>query len=629
MGEKLTRETSERSESISQLDRALNDAVGGVGTRVRDELDHAVTRLRDQIQALISAQVETRAHSASASSGGETAGGGVAPEALIAAVSASEYRIVQELDSARKQQAGDSSGLQRVLQELERNLGDAARKNVERIGEQSDLVLDCVSNLETLLREAREGERLARERVTQSSASVDGTLSQQREQLQGLQDKVGQMVRGVESDSHKLGDKIQEDRQQFTNLFAALGRAEQAATSAAELAATDSRVLRDKIEGGLRDVREQIEKALHADFQKTEDTLAAISEVWLQTLESLREFIHETVTKRAEEIVMRCSSLEAKQGDGDRSRESFQSDIRSELSRSSARFDEQLHALRDSSTAFTSSMESHVKVVSSEVSALRSKQEQSLAVLREAIRANYDDNAARLKDVIDAAADQLVKQVGTIPQALDRYVHLIQSLNQSEQIALQAISSDTKNILSMATEKFDTLVTDTAAVKKFYPILDKKFEKQLAEFESLRKAHAQTDQDLEDVQKTLVSTQKDLEATRRDIKDSMGTIEQQTTTNFASSQAAIQAVQDSVKGIVADDLPGFRRELTNVIGTKFEFMESTQNERQTALRAELVGRLDGEKKSNGRVHILLGLLVVLSIVLQLVFHFTGGKGVTP
>jgi chromosome segregation ATPase len=231
--------------------------------------------------------------------------------------------------------------------------------------------------------------------------------------------------------------------------------------------------------------------------------------------------------------------------------------------------------------------------------------------------------------VIDAAADQLVKQVGTIPQALDRYVHLIQSLNQSEQIALQAISSDTKNILSMATEKFDTLVTDTAAVKKFYPILDKKFEKQLAEFESLRKAHAQTDQDLEDVQKTLVSTQKDLEATRRDIKDSMGTIEQQTMTNFASSQAAIQAVQDSVKGIVADDLPGFRRELTNVIGTKFEFMESTQNERQAALRAELVGRLDGEKKSHGRVQILLGLLVVLSIVLQLAFHFTGGKGVTP
>lgn len=628
-GDRLSRETNDRSESISQLDRTLNETVGGLGSRVRDELDIAVTRLRDQIQLLVNAQGEARAYQATHSSSGENQGSSIAPEALTSVLSASEYRIVQELDATRKTHTSDIGGLQKVLQELERNLSEAARKNSERVSEQSDLVLDCVSNLESLLREARESERIARERIAQQSASVDGTLTAQREQLQTVQEKLGHVLRASESDSQKLGEKFQEDRQQFSTLTAALARAEQAATSASELAATDSRVLREKIDSGLRDVREQIEKALHEDFQKTEDTLAAISEVWLQTLESLREFIHETVSKRSEEVVMRCTSLENKQNDADRSRESFQSDIRSELNRSSARFDEQLHALRESSSAFTSAMESHVKVVSSEVSALRSKQEQSLAVLREAIRANYDDNAARLKDVIDAAADQLVKQVGTIPQALDRYVHLIQSLNQSEQIALQAISSDTKNILSMAAEKFEALSTDTAAVKKFYPILDKKFEKQLAESEALRKSVVQTEKNFEDVQKTLSATQKDLDSTRQDLKEAVNVIERQSATNFQTTHDSIQAVQDSVKSFVAEELPGFRRELSNVISTKFEFMENTQGERQAALRAELANRLDAEKKTSGRVHILLGLLLTLSIILQLAFHFSGGKGVTP
>lgn len=629
VGEKISREASERAESISQLDRSLSETVGTVGTKVRDELDHALSRLRDQIQMLVSAQVEARSSAAPAAPSGTESAGTVAPEALSAAFSATEFRILQELDAARKQQSGDVSGLQRVIQEVERNFSDAARKQTDRISEQADLILDCVSNLEAMARESRENERVARERVAQLGSSVESSLGQQREQWQSVTDKLGQVARTSETDSRRLDDKVQEDRQSFANILSALGRAEQAATSAAELAATDSRVLREKIEGGLRDVREQIEKALHADFQKTEETLATISEVWLQTLESLREFIHETVTKRAEEIILRTTSMENRIADADRSRESFQSDMRSELSRSSARFEEQLHALRESSATFTSAMETHVKVVSSEVSALRSKQEQSLAVLREAIRANYDDNAARLKDVIDAAAEQLVKQVATIPQALDRYVHLIQSMTQSEQIALEAISRDTKNILSVSSEKLDAVVADIAAVKKFYPILDKKFEKQLYEFESLRKSNSETDKNMEELRKALTNNAKQQDNSRGELKDTLFAMEQQTAQNFQETQDLVRSLQDGVKAVIADELPGFRKELSNVIGTKFEFMESTQSERQAALRAELTQRLDNEKRSNSRIHILLGLLITLSIVLQVVFHWSAGKGLTP
>ncbi|MBI5060090.1 hypothetical protein HZB60_09970 [candidate division KSB1 bacterium] len=618
IGERLSRDSEDRGELLDKLDRTINAVMGDVGTKVRGDLDQVVSRLRDQIQVLVTAQVEARGSIAAAQSSSHegTPVPQISPELVTASMSASENRIVNQIDALRDSQGQELSGVQRAMSELERNLTEVMRKHSERMNSDSVQIYESIAQLDSILRELRDSDRANRERMAGNQAALEALTAEQREQGRLLSDAQLQSLRLLETENRQLTEKIDDDRQQFAQLGAALARAEQAATSATELALSDGRAQREKIENGLRDVRERIERSLSADFEKTQQTLHQISEVWLETLESLREFIHKTMNERMEEVLTRTAGIESRIGDVDKDRGQFQRDLQSLIGHSSKRFDEQLEALRSSSASFTAAMESHVKAVSSDVAALRAKQDSALAVLREAIRANYDDNAARLKTVIDGATDAFIKQIATVPQALDRYAHLYQSLHQGDQIALNAISSDTQNLLSLSKEKLELLLADNAATKKYYPILDKRMEKHATDIEAVRTSIKHIDGGFEEMRQSFAHVRTETETRTETLCERIEAFDAATAAKFDAGREAANRVATELKALQAEELPAFRRELASLLASKFEFMENTLNERGQTLRNEMNQSLAEQKLENHKVFTMLALLAALGIAVQ-------------
>lgn len=615
---------SDDHERLAKMDHRIAEALASVGPRVQEELETAVARLRDQIQTLILAEVETRAS--------QPAGPNVplaAPTQTVditAALAASETRIMREIASLQKTQKSETGG-ERILKELAQSLEDAALKYANQAASDGQAVQESAASLQRLISPLRESERQTRDELSLANANLDALVKSNRELQHGAEENFHSTLSRLEAQAKALEQKSEEDRKILSDLSAAMSRAEQAATTATELALTDSRTQRERIDVALKDLRERIERGQAGDSERVQETLRRVAEAWTEALEALRDFIQKTVSSRTDSITSRLEGIESRLSDGGQSGGAAQRELQNEIKRITGVFDERIEALKDTSEAFTSSMETHVEAVSGEVASLRAKQEQSLAVLKEAIRANYDDNAARLKEVIESACDSFIKQTAIVPQALDRYSHLIQSLHQGDQLALQGIASDTQNVLALSAEKFDLILTDSGTMKKFFPLLDKKLEKQAAELEMMRKAQVKEDKDFDELKNALAQVRSGDDEQHRDLKGEIQRAITAAEAGFASFRDDMVHMKANLRAVTDENLPAFRRELNALLATKFEFIETTLRDRQEAVRKDMSDQVSKGRNAHTQMHWVLAGLVGLSILLQLVFHFARTPGV--
>ncbi|MFZ5433031.1 MAG: hypothetical protein ACOZB3_04575 [Calditrichota bacterium] len=620
----MTQVKSEESQRLQKLDQRVTEALESVGPRLQEELDSAVSRLRDQIQTLILAEMETR--TMRPAEGGESSGPVPSAE-FSAALTASETRILRELSALQKSSKGEQSEAERLLKELARGLEDASERYVKRAEADSQTVKDSLSALQRLVAQLKESSQQDREQYATVAANLDALVKGHREYRQMAESEFTTTRNRLEAQARALELKTEDDRRVLTDLSAAVSRTEQAATKAIDLAMTDGRVQRDRIEAGLKDLRDRLDRSANAEQDYLQDIMRQVAESWTEALEALRDFVQKTVAGRTDSIISRIEGMDARLAEAGQSGSNLQRDIQSELKRMGSLFDERLDGLKNTSESFTTAMESHVKAVSGEVAALRAKQDQSLAVLKEAIRANYDDNAARLREVVESAYDNFVNQTTNIPQVIDRFTNLMQSQHQGTTLALQTISSDTRNVLNLANEKFEVIVSDNTAMKKFFPLLDKKLEKHSAELDMVRKAQVRQDKELSDLPQTLNFLKDWHEEQNRDLRTELKRMQEETEERLEFTKDELREIKAEQASLQNEDLPNFRREVSSLVTSKLEFIENTLHERQESLQKEINEALERGQAANKKTFMIVAALVGLSIVLQLIFHFATKPGV--
>lgn len=617
-------------ERLAQLETRVNHALAAVGPRLQEEIESAVSLLRDQIQTLILAEIESRRLSAEQlPEGREPAAFGASIGEFTAALTGSESRILREMTSLRKSQKAEQSEAEQILKELVQGLNAAASRYDAQSSTAAQTIQESVSALREMVAKSETVDQKNAQQMQELHARLDGLAADSGLTRKGVEDALKSAQQRVSAQAQLIEVKVQEDRHAFAQMMAAFSRAEQAANSATELTLSDGRVQRDKIENGLKDLRERVERGFAVEAEQLQAVLHQIAEAWTEALETLREFVQKTVAGRTDEIIGWLRNLEVRLEETRQADDSVQRELQAEVRRTGTVFDERIHALKDETQAFTTTMESHVKAVSGEVAALRSKQEQQLAVLKEAIRANYDDNAQRLREVVEAAYDSFIQQTSGLPQSLERFAHLIQSLHQGDQLALQAVASDTKNLLSMSRDSFETLVNDNAAVKKIYPLIDKKLEKQNAELELVRKAQVRHDKDLDDLKGSLALLKNQQETKGDHVRSDLSRLEDGLAERFGAVKEDLAALRRELEALQREDLPNSRRELSAMLTSKFELIERTLQERQDGLRKEMLDAAARGRRAGLRAALVIAALVALSIALQLFAGLGGSGGIGP
>jgi len=608
----LKQTVTQGDKQIQHFDRAVEEALSSVGPRVREELDQALEQIRGQIQSSwASAPRVTEGN-------GESAAGTpqVSPEAVAGSLASAERRILSELSALRKSQKTEQSAAEKAVKELTKEYSEAARRQIAQVAENSQQLGEALAALHTFSNDLQRDERGAREQLASLRAAMESLSSAQGEHDQRHRQEMHEALETLRGQAQTLSQKAEEDRQMLTQLAAAMGRAEQAATTATERAHSESRLLREKIDSSLKDLAERMQRDTASETTRVQDTLRQLAQAWQGELAALREDITRVTAQASEALADNLKQMQTQIADAARGQQSGNRDLHGELGRMATALDDKVGNLQTATESFTEEMQNHVKAVANEVAKQRASQEQSLAVLREAIRANYDDNAARLKEVIEGGYDQFVKQIGTIPASLDRYAHLIQSLHQGDQLALQAIASDSKNLLGLSTEKFETILADGAAMKKFYPLLDRKLEKHSQEIEGVRKAQSKQDKELTELKEGVENSQEKGEKASQHIKTEVHKLQEQMQERFTSTQEALGQTQLGLEALKEQDLPAFRREFATLLSTKFDLMETSVREKQDTLRSELFQRLERERRTNNRIYLLLGLLAVLAVTVQ-------------
>ncbi|MDD5088435.1 MAG: hypothetical protein PHI18_06530 [bacterium] len=623
IAENLTQVRSDESQRLLKLDQRISEALSSVGPQIQGELETAVSRLRDQMQTLILAEMESQKRPPA---GDSSATESVPAAELTSSLAASETRILREIAALQKGQKSEQSESERLLRELAHGFEDAADRHAQQAEAETKAVKESLAALQRLVAQLRESAQQDREQHSAVLTNLDTLVKQQREQQQTADGELAQTRTKLDAQARLLEQKIEEDRNTLGQLTAAVNRAEQAAAKAIELSLSDGRAQRDKIESGIKELRDRMDRAQQAEDGRTQDMLRHIAEAWTEALEALRDFVQKTVAGRTDSIITRLEGLDARLAESGQSGSTLQRDIQSELRRIGGVFDERLESVKSTTESFTTAMEGHVKAVSGDVAALRSKQDQSLAVLKEAIRANYDESAARLKEVVETAYDSFVKQTSNIPQVIDRFTHLLQSLHQSDQLALQTIGSDTKNVLSLASEKFEVLVTDNAAMKKFFPLLDKKLEKHSNELDMVRKAQVRQDQELEQLPGSLGELRQWQDEQLREIRGQLKQMEDDDRESSQQLRTELETVKNEQASFQNEGLPGFRRELSQLMASKLEFIESTLHERQESLQKAMQQAIERQRASGAKTFRMVGLLIFASMALQILFYLLSTPG---
>jgi len=620
--ELLTSNTRDQSERIAKLDKTMDEALRLVAPKVQAELDSALSRLRDQMDAMV--RIERDRPRAQAD---EQAAPG-APvvfdtNEFTSALSGTENRILREFDEIRKSNVSDLSEVQKGLADLALDLSEMSEKQSERVEREQQNIKETLARLERLSKERAQAlqavgrhvneQKQALENIRNGTAAVSGQIAQQ---LNSLQDYLHNQASAQSQNLQALSDSEEQRHSQLRQL---ISRLEDQAAKLVDAQNSEARSARERIDSNLAELRSRWDGRFELMAQKSEEYAVRMAAEFTANLTALKQDVEHQLASITETLRSDLARYDAYNREQSRQQETQSRELTAEVSRTASIIDDKLSSFQsrtEENERFTRAIETHVKVVASEVSALRSRHQESLEIFKEAIRANYDDNAARLKEVIDGGYDRFLEQIRTVPQAIERYAKFMETMNQGTQLALQGIAGDTQNLVTMTTE----FKSEFDAQKKFYPLLNKSLDKHEQMLDAMRRSQTEYEKSLAGQAKALTDTRDEVTRFLIDLRGELRRVEGSEQTKLTELSALLDSAIAELEKLQRVDLPAFRRDVLQVVQSKFEFIETTQAERQIASRAELALKLDQQQQEFKKNFKIMGMLILGGVILNAIVN---------
>ena len=616
----LASNTRDHGDRLQKIDKTIEEALKTVAPKVQAELDTALARLRDQMDAMVRVEREMATQQKDSREPQPAAPAVVDTSSFVQALGAAENRMMREFDEMRKSGANELTEIQQGLASFALDLAEVTEKQTERVEREQQNVKDLLLKLERMGKE--------RTSVLANLTKQSGDSKQQFENLRAhnsqLASQITQQIdltsESLKSQSERLNTLGESEEARFSQLKSLIARTEEQAAKLVEQQNNENRAARERIEAGLNDLRSRWDGKFEFLAQKSEEITGKLTGEFQENISSLKDEVEGSLSLLGEALRADMARFDTLIREFSKHHESTTRELNSEVSRAANLIDEKLSGFEskhEENERFTRAVEGHVKVVASEVSALRSKQQEQLEVLKEAVRANYDDNAARLKEVIESAYDRFLEQIRAIPQTLERYSKFIETMNQSNQLALQGIAGNTENLLTLTQE----LREDNDAQKKFYPLLNKSLEKHGQVLEAVRRSQTEHDKNFSQVSKHAAETREEFSKFLIDLKGELRRVEGAEQTKLSELSQMHNTTYSELEKLQKNDLPAFRKEVMQLVQSKFEFIENTQAERVAALRAELSSRLDAQHKIGKRSATMIACLIALGVFVQFALHY--------
>lgn len=616
----LSSNTKESQERLARLDKTIDEALRAVAPRVQSELDSALTRLRDQMDALVRAEREAPAIPVQQHAEQEQAPATV----VITSLTATENKLLREFDELRKSGSTELTEIQKGLSNLALDLAEVTEKQTERVEREQQVIKESLIKVDRMLKERAAEFGQVTKHLADNRNQLDGFKAQQAQSAAQVQQLLTSSLEKLGAQA-QLAQSVKDSVDSgFNALKANVARIEEYLPKTVEQSVQESRAARERIEAAIGDLRGKLDGRFDAALQKSEESLKNLASSWAEQYREMKGEIEKKLDSAGDLLKSDLEKLATLVREQTKQQELRLGDVADELVRAHTILDERMskfESSREENEQFTRAIEQHVKVVASEVTTLRSKSQEQLEVLKEAIRANYDDNAARLKEVIDGGFDRFLEQIRTVPQALERYSKFTEAMHQSSQLALQGIAGDTGNLLTLAKAEFSEIRSNSDAQKKLYPLINKSLEKHGGLLEGVRRAQAEQDKVLDKQSKYQQESRDELTRFLIDLKGEIRRVEGAEQTRLTELDQMLHSIYGELEKLQRNDLPVFRRELINLIQSKFDFIESTNADRQNAFRAELTTRLEEDRKNTKKMLTMIAGLVGLGVLVQFALHY--------
>jgi len=563
-----TRQPSE--EHLERIAETVREIASGIGPQVRQEIDAALSALQAHMQAVAEQTVD----SGDSKKKGGAKGRAQAPtgrDELRAELATGLRPLAEKITDLHESYQADLAKAQQGLRPILLKLSQEASEREEKSEHAFASMAESLSRLEKLARETRES-------GAQSSPA-----------LQSLANLVGQ---------HKDEfERYASNQSVFWEKFEAqIAHAHDSVLAASDRVQSENAARYQRIEDGLGALPEAFRASLQADRSEVEALLDRFSGEW-----------KEQWTSNLSDMTARLGQLEES--------------ITGQLADFSAAQASESQARQDAAQALTADFGR----VSEEIAEIRSAQEASPGILKEAINSGYVETQQKLGRVIDAGYDKFIQQVATVPQNLERYANLLESLHQSDELSLNSIAADCKSILKVAGEEFDDLKQSYEAVKKVFVHIERKLERQYGEITGVQQV-------TDGLEKSIQTVGDNLREAHAWVTEFLHGQSAQTTDLAARSAKRFDEVAESVQNVREDIerlrqnvLAPLQREFTDFVTSKFEFMEKGLTDYHTGLKSNLSARLRQERHERRKSMIWLLMLVVVGIIMQLVIYYVTKK----
>lgn len=559
---------------LQRIADSVQEIASGIGPKVQREVETALAVLQGDVQAV--------AHKAAGARKKEKSGGEgrgqfpVAREDLRAELAAGIDPLGKKLAALREAYRGDLTEFQRPLTEILQKLTKEASVREKRSQQALAVVTESLGRLEKLTHEAREAAAMPKATLE----SFAETARQQKEEFK----------------RHASGES-----EFFERVEAQIAHAQEAALAAAEKMQKENAACYRQIEEGLGALPETFTVSLEADRSEIEAFLNRLSGEWQERWTGGLGEVTAALGELEESITQRLADIATTQAS-------------------------ESQAQRETTQILTAEFDR----VSSEVALVRSVHAAYPDNLKDAIKGGYAEAQERLGQVIDAGYDKFLQQISTVPQSLERYANLLESLHQSDELALNAIAADCRNILKLASKEFEELGRRHEVLKKIFPVLERRLERQLGEIGAVRRVADSLEKALQAVGKELRGAETSLSELLHSQSAQTADLAGRTAQGLAEVSKALEKVRADIEHLRRDALATLQHEITDLVTSKFEFMERALVDHHSALKSDLAAGLGQERHERGRGANWLFILVGFGIFLQLlIYYFTQGPLAPP
>ena len=616
-------------ERLGRLSEVLREVARSIGPKVREEIEAALEPLSTSLKA---------ANPDEKKKGG--AKGRSAASQEPAETSADAKSLVTKLTEFQRRNREGLTELQHVLKTAVEQLSDETAAHEKKSRESLSGIVSSLSGLEKRIESIRKtGEKptavlqslteVVLEQKKDSAAGQADFFGKIKQQIGNVQETITDVTGQIQSENTANAERIEVVLQETQGTFSENLETERAEIE--KLLQHFSHEWEKKLGGKLDDITEKIARLpeeFHGHLEEVSTNLTGQGQAQQERAEALDISIGELSASLDE---LRRFSSEWKEKWSGKIGE-----MNGEIERLHEEFRNRFEELSSNHVELCSEeqeraqeLHQELKNLSGSLEKIHAAQKSGPGTLKDAIDHSYKETQERLQKVIDGGYDKFLKQISTVPQALERYASLLQSLHQGDKLALDAISSDCRNILKVAKDEFLELENKHDALKKIFPLLERKLERQAGSIGDIQQNTETLDDTLQTVKKGLHETQSSLTDLLRDQKEQTVEVVDRVAKNLSDVASSLEELHSKIERLRDNTLTVIQQELTDFVTSKFEFMEKALVDHHTAIKTEYAAQFERYIHKDRRGRLWLFVLVGFGIALQLLIHFTTNGTLAP